>query len=90
MANFDTAAATLQSVSQATGLLGGIRALYSQAKQMQTLLALYSAGTDAKFTTAVNTIYIAAERAELSAMLTQVNALVTDWETNHRLPLGLP
>lgn len=90
MANFDTTALTLSSITQATSLLGGVRGLYSQAKQIQALLALYGAGTDPKFVAAINTIFSAAERTELNAMLTDVNALVTAWEANHKAPLGLP
>ncbi len=89
MANFDTTPATLSSIGQAASLIGGIRGLYSQAKSMQSLLALYVAGTDPKFNAAINTIFTATERTELNAMLTQVNALVTDWETSHRAALGL-
>jgi len=90
MALFDNIDATLQSVSAAQSLLSGIRGLYRQAKGTQLYLTLYSAGTDAKFNAAVNTLYTSAERAELNAMLTDINTLLTAWETNHKLPLGLP
>jgi hypothetical protein len=90
MALFDTIDATLQSVSAAQSLLSGIRGLYRQAKGTQTYLQLYAANTDPKFNAAVNTLFSAAERSELNAMLTQINTLIADWEANHKAPLGLP
>lgn len=89
MANFDTIPTTLASVSEATGLLGALQSCYNDGKRAQALLAKYQAATDAKFVATVNTLFTASERTELSAMLTQINTLVSDWETNHRGALGL-
>jgi len=90
MANFDNTGAKILAVGQASNLLGTLQSVYQQAKQLQILLLKYNANTDPVFTAAVNAVYTSAERTELGAMLTTVNALLTDWETNHKLPLNLP
>lgn len=83
MANFDTSHTKMDSVRDAVDLLDRIRALYVHAKEMQTLLARYQAGTDATFNAAANALFTSAERTELGQMLSQVNTLITDWEANH-------
>jgi hypothetical protein len=89
MANFDTTTrARIDSVQAASGLLTRVHALYVHAKEMQSLLARYQAGTDAAYIAAVNAMYTAAERQELAAMLQQANALVSDWEANHAGVIG--
>lgn len=89
MANFDNASAKEQSVRDANNLLAHLRGLYSSCKSAQALMARYQANTDPTFNGAVNSLFNASERAELSAMLTPINALVTDWEANHRAAIGL-
>lgn len=88
MANFDTSTQKLQSVREAANLLQLFRALYSQAKLIQSALQLYQANTDPAFNAAVNALFTASERSELSTMAQQINTLVTDWETNHIGALG--
>jgi uncharacterized protein YciW len=84
MANFDNLTQTkLMSVQDATAFLNKVRALYIHAKEMQAVLAKYQANTDTTFNAAINTLFTASERTELAAMLTQVNALVNDWDVNH-------
>lgn len=83
MANFDNSAAKLQSIRDAANLLQLFRALYSQAKLIQTALTLYQANTDPVFNAAVNALFSTSERSELNTMAQQINTLVTDWETNH-------
>jgi DNA-binding transcriptional regulator YiaG len=90
MANFQTVGTAMNSLNQATALLNEVQNVYRAAKTVQAKLALYTANTDPIYTTAINAIYTTAERAELAVMLTTINALVTDWETSHRNPLGLP
>jgi hypothetical protein len=91
MSNFDAASAAKQeSVKQANNLLDHIRHLYASGKSIQAQLALYQAGTDTAFNAAVNALFTAGERTELSAMLSQVNTLVSSWETSHRAAIGLP
>lgn len=84
MANFDnTNQAKLSSVQNASQFLDRVKALYIHAREMQTLLALYQSNSDPVFNAAINAMFTASERNELAAMLTQVNALVTDWDANH-------
>jgi hypothetical protein len=83
MANWDNTTARLQSARDATNLPQLYRALYSQAKLIQSALALYQAGSDPPFNAAVNALLTSAERTELNVMANQVNALASDWETNH-------
>lgn len=90
MANFDTAQAKRESVRNANNLLDFIQHIYQSSKQVQALLALYTAGTDPTFTAAINALYSGGERTELGAMLTDINTLIAVWEANHKLPLGLP
>lgn len=75
--------ARLQSSRDATNLPQLFRAVYEQAKVIQTALAHYQSQTDSVFNNAVNALLTAQERAELNVMAQQINALVTDWEQNH-------
>lgn len=89
MANFDTADDRHNAVHMANSLLPQVRGLYVQAKQVQAALALYQAGSTPAFNAAVNALFSASERTELGQMLSQINALVTDWETNHIGAIGI-
>jgi hypothetical protein len=90
MADFTPTIQTIQSVNKAAGLLNAVRSVYGQAKAVQELMALYQAGTDTAFNAAVNAMFNSAQRTELADMLTDTNALVSNWETDHRSALGLP
>lgn len=83
MANFDTTATKHAAVQKANTLLPNIQAVYQAMKIVQTSMALYTAGTDATFNAAVNALFSSNERTELGQMLSGINTLVTDWETNH-------
>ena len=87
---FTTTDQKISSVNQAASLIHDLRTLYTQAKAIQTKLALYTAATDTTFNTAINAIFTSTDRTELGQMLAQIDALATDWETNHRGPIGLP
>ena len=87
---FETTDTKLNSLNRASALLNEIRTVYSAAKAVQSKLTLYNANTDPIFNAAINATLTSAERTELSQMLTQVNALLADWESNHKAPLGLP
>lgn len=90
MANFDSTTRTkITSATDAAIVVQTIQNTYRAAKNAQTLLNRYTAGTDPTFNAAVNAIFTAGERTELGAMLTQINSLVTDWETNHAAALGV-
>lgn len=86
--SFDNSNQKLQSARDATNLLQLFRGLYAQAKIIQAALALYQSNTDPVFNNAVNALFSANERNELGTMANQINALVTDWETNHSTALG--
>ncbi len=90
MATFQGVDPKITSVNQASSLLGDLRSLYIQCKSVQSKMALYSVSTDATFNAVINALFVAADRTELSVMLTQINTLIADWELNHRSPLGLP
>ena len=83
MADFDTASTKAASIKKAANILPNIQAAYESLKVVQSLLALYVAGTDATFNAVVNSLFTSAERAKLAAMGTGANTLVTDWETNY-------
>lgn len=88
MANFDNATAKEQSVRDANNLLAHIRGLYRSCKESQALMARYQGGADPVFNGAVNSLFNASERQEFTVMLVSINALVTDWETNHAGAIG--
>lgn len=90
MADFTNTDSTIQSVSQATSLLNAVRSAYSQDKAVQALMNKYAAGTDLAFNKAIDAMFSSAQRTEFADVLTDVNARVADWETNHRSLLGLP
>jgi hypothetical protein len=89
VANFDTHQEKANAARKAFNVLALVRSVYESGKQVQLALALYQAGTDPVFNAAVNALFTSAERTELGQMLAQINALVTDWETNHRGALGI-
>jgi hypothetical protein len=73
----------ITSIYNAAALLDDIAICYNQAKQMQSKLALYQAGTDPNFNAAINAIISPGDRARIAAMLTQSNALITAWEASY-------
>lgn len=83
MAFDDTTRAKIASVHNASRIQQIIYSVYAQAKSAQAMLNLYQAGTDAAFNATINAMLTSAERTELGQMLSQINALVSDWETNH-------
>lgn len=84
MPNFDSASrAKIESVHTASRLIQVIYSVYTQAKSAQGLLNLYTSGTDAAFNAAVNAMLTTNEKTEIGQVLTQINNLCQDWETNH-------
>jgi hypothetical protein len=84
MANFDSATRSkIASVHTASRLIQIIYSVYTQAKSAQALLQLYTGATDPAFNAAVNAMLVPAERTEIGQVLTQINALVNNLETNH-------
>lgn len=84
MANFDsTTRAKINSATEAAIVVQSIQSTYHAAKQAKAFLDRYTANTDSTFNAAVNAIFTSSERSELGQMLTQLNNLISDWETNH-------
>lgn len=84
MAAFDTTTRTkIESVHTASRLMQIIYSAYVQAKAAQSMLVLYTSGSDPVFNAAVNAMLTPTERSELGQMLNQINSLCLDWETNH-------
>lgn len=80
---------TRNSQYDAMAILDKIRNIYRDCKSAQASLNLYQAGTDPTFNAAINALHPPAERTELGQMLTQINALVADFEQNHATAIGL-
>lgn len=85
---WEDTAARLNSARYATNLPQLFRAMFEQGKVIQGALTLYQSGSDPVFNNAVNALLRPEERAELNVMAQQVNALVTDWQTNHADAVG--
>jgi hypothetical protein len=84
MANFDSTTRTkINSGVEAGIVIQHIQNTYRDAKQAQALLNRYTANTDLTFNTTVNAMFTSSERAELNQVLTQINTLCLDLETNH-------
>lgn len=79
------------SVLRAKSVQSLIKSAYEQAKATQGVIQLYLSGTDAEFNASIDEIFISSERTTLNAMLTNLNTLVTAWETDalKREMLGL-
>lgn len=73
----------LDSIHKATGIIGQLRTIFRLSKTARAALLLYQAGTDTVFNEAVDAVFPVGERQELNQMLTQLDALVSDWEANH-------
>jgi methyl coenzyme M reductase alpha subunit len=78
----------INSVYRAANLLDRVRGAYAAAKAVSTELTAYQAGTDVAYNAAVNALFSAAQRAELSAVAAQLATLVADWELNHASLVG--
>ncbi len=77
------------SIRRALELVDALKGTYNQVKAVQSSLLLYQAGTDQTFNDAIDASFTLAERQELNQMLSQLDALASDWETNHSVILGL-
>lgn len=81
--SFETAETKIATVRRVGNVFGTIRTIYTMSVQLQEALALYQSNTDPAFNAVFNTLFSAAERAELAAMITQQSALAADWQANH-------
>lgn len=88
MANFTAVRTKLNSYSRAAALLGQLQDIHQQAKDVQSSVNDYQAGADPDFVAAINAVFTAGERAQLAAMLGNLNTLVTAWTANHAALLG--
>lgn len=89
MPDFTLVQARLDSTHRATALLEQLKNIYRQCKAVEGSINLYTSGTDPTFNQAINNIFTASERAELNQMLSQVETLVANWETNHEVLLEI-
>lgn len=89
MADFSNIDAKEESVNKATSVRNGVKTLYSQGKNVRTLMDLYTANTDPVFNAAINAIYSAAQRSELNVVRGKIDAFLDDLETNHASLIGL-
>lgn len=79
----EQAPARAAAVSRAANVVGTIRTIYDHIQRLEQARALYVAGTDATFNSAFNALFDVTERAEISAMITQLKGIADDWEVNH-------
>jgi len=78
-----TTKAKIESVRSASRMIQILASVYLQAKSAQALVQLYVGNTDPVFRAVVDQMFTAGEKAELQAMLTDLNSLVTAWEAQH-------
>lgn len=83
MPNYTIVQQRLSSYSEAAALLARLRQIYDQCNEVAAAVELYQAATSPDFNAAINAIFVPAERAELAAMLTDVQQLVSLWDANH-------
>lgn len=83
MPNYSIVRQRVSSYGKAASLLPKLKQVYQQCQEIDDAITLYQAGTDADFNAAVNAIFTAPERAQLAAMLTNVEQLVTLWTAQH-------
>lgn len=88
MADYTTVRGNIQSMSQAAAVLPYLQDIYKRSQIAQGAINLYTAGTDAAFNEAIDSIFTANERNQLAEMLTDLNTLVTEWSTNHAVLLA--
>ena len=81
--DFTVAQSQLHSIQRAIMIVEQVRHIYRQCVAVDESLALYQAGTDQLFNDTVDDSYTSAEKQELNQMLTQIDALVSDWQANH-------
>ncbi len=87
MADFTNVVTKRDQLNSASQILNTLQVIYGQCQAVQALLARYQ--TDTAFKAQVDYVFSPAQLAELSAMVSNVNALQADWLANHKGPLGL-
>lgn len=80
---FENAQTKIRAVGRAGNVLGLLRTIYAHMDELSSMLATYQASTDPALNAALNAVYSSAERAELAAMIGQLNTLKADWEAAH-------
>lgn len=88
MADYTQVRDDIDSMSKAAQILPFLQDIYARAQRAQDAITLYMAGTDTTFNEAVEDIFDAGERTELSQMIGDLNTLVTEWDTNHSVILA--
>lgn len=79
----------MDSHNRAAALLPQLQQIFSQCKAVNGSISAYQSGNDADYKAAVGTIFTPAERTELVAMLTKIDALVADWTLQHAVILAI-
>lgn len=87
---FTQATDRIDAVRRAGDILGQLRTIRLAARDLIAYRNLYVAATDPSFNAAFNAIFSSApDRAKISAMITQLETLIADWELNQTDVLGL-
>lgn len=89
-AAWDKAPARLQSFTDASNMPRLYRGVYDQCNLILAQHARYTAQSDPHFNAAIGALFTAEEWAELNVMKAQIQALVTEWDTNHGDAVGKP
>lgn len=79
----DTAQARANAVGQAANVVGMLKTIAHSIQRLEQARALYVAGADPVFNAAFNALFDTSDRAEISAMITQLKAINDDWISNH-------
>ena len=90
MANFDDIGQRMDSAYQALDLFNMWRNVYQQAAELHRRLSVFTTGKDPLMAAIIATVVTPEEMQELGAMRVQIEALLVDWDANHRRALGLP
>ena len=90
MASFTQVNATDASFHKACALLPQLQTIWKQSQFALAAIQLYNAGTDTTFNNTINAIFTAAERNQLSQMLSNLVSLNNAWTANHSDLLNTP
>ena len=88
MADFTNHEQKEASVAEALAIRNAIRSWYAAGKAIKRYIDRYAAGADTTYNSAVNALYTAAQRTELSAVATKAQANTADLEANHASLVG--
>jgi hypothetical protein len=87
MADFSSVTSIRDAILGANQIVNTFQVIYAQCLAVQSILARYQ--SDPAFKAEADHLFTPAQIAELGQMIAQVNALQSDWATNHKGPLNL-